>query len=125
MDIFNSSMIRTLLLRRVKTFTEKPQIDLAKKFLESGDFVWNAGIFIWSSQAIINAFEKDMPELAETFSECNEHYFSENEQKFIGQAYSQSKNISIDYGIMGKGFQCVCNTRRLWMERFRFMELTL
>lgn len=89
-------------VKKVKTFTEKPQQELARKFVESGDFVWNAGIFIWSVKSIIKAFEKNMPELAEIFSEGNDHFFTEKENSFIGTAYSQSKNISIDYGLMEK-----------------------
>lgn len=87
---------------KVKTFTEKPQLELAKKFIESGDFVWNAGIFIWNYQSIKAAFEKYMPDLAEVFEEGSTTYFTENEAAFIQKAYSQAKNISIDYGIMEK-----------------------
>lgn len=88
--------------KKVKTFTEKPQLELAKTFLNSGDFVWNAGIFIWSAKAIVKAFEKHLPELAEIFDDCPNCYYSPNEDEFIRSAYSQSKNISIDYGIMEK-----------------------
>lgn len=89
-------------LKPVKTFTEKPELELAKTFLESGDFVWNAGIFIWSVQSIINSFEKSLPELAEVFSEGKGVFYGPKEEEFINKAYSQSKNISIDYGIMEK-----------------------
>lgn len=89
-------------IKKVKTFTEKPQLDLAKKFLESGDFVWNAGIFIWSAEAIIKAFSRHMSDTAEIFEEGNTIYFSEREPDFIKKAYSQCKNVSIDYGIMEK-----------------------
>jgi mannose-1-phosphate guanylyltransferase len=88
--------------KKVKTFTEKPELELAKTFLESGDFVWNAGIFIWNVSTIIRAFERYLPELAELFDECPECYYSAKEAEFIKQAYAQSKNISIDYGIMEK-----------------------
>lgn len=87
---------------KVKTFTEKPQLDLAIKFLESGDFVWNAGIFIWSADSILSAFEKHMPDLAEIFENGGALYNTPKEANFIKQAYSQSKNVSIDYGIMEK-----------------------
>ena len=89
-------------IKKVKTFTEKPYIDLAKKFIESGDFVWNAGIFVWSVKSIVSAFEFCMPELAEIFDQGQESFYTENETDFIKTAYSQSKNISIDYGIMEK-----------------------
>ncbi|MGB3183711.1 MAG: mannose-1-phosphate guanylyltransferase [Cyclobacteriaceae bacterium] len=89
-------------VKKVKTFTEKPQEDLAKKFLESGDFVWNSGIFIWSAKSIIEAFEKYMPELSEAFEDGQTHFYSDREKDFIKKAYSQCRNISIDYGIMEK-----------------------
>ncbi|MFA0961384.1 mannose-1-phosphate guanylyltransferase [Roseivirga sp. BDSF3-8] len=89
-------------LKKVKTFTEKPELDLAKKFLESGDFVWNSGIFIWSAKSIIEAFEKHMPDLSEAFEDGSQHFYTENEEGFIKKAYSQCRNISIDYGIMEK-----------------------
>jgi mannose-1-phosphate guanylyltransferase len=89
-------------IMKVKTFTEKPQPDLAQKFFESGDFVWNAGIFIWNIQAIIGAFEKHLPDIAETFSSLSEHYYTEQEQAKIDWAYAQTKSISIDYGVMEK-----------------------
>ena len=87
-------------VKKVKTFTEKPEKALAEKFIESGDFVWNSGIFIWGVQAIISAFEESLPEMAEAFSEASESFFSENEQKAVDAAYAQSTNISIDYGVM-------------------------
>ncbi|MFY0608160.1 MAG: mannose-1-phosphate guanylyltransferase [Cyclobacteriaceae bacterium] len=89
-------------VKPVKTFTEKPELDLAKKFLESGDFVWNAGIFVWKTSAIIKAFETHQPELAETFAEGSTMYFTDQEAKFIKSAYSISKSDSIDYAIMEK-----------------------
>jgi mannose-1-phosphate guanylyltransferase len=89
-------------LQKVKTFTEKPVLELAKKFIESGDFVWNAGIFIFNVQSIIKCFEKFLPEMAETFEEGKEGFWSKEETNFIQSAYSRCKNISIDYGIMEK-----------------------
>ncbi|MES2730757.1 MAG: mannose-1-phosphate guanylyltransferase [Bacteroidota bacterium] len=89
-------------VKKVKTFTEKPELDLAKKFLESGDFVWNAGIFVWNVQTILQNFGQHMHELAEIFSEGNTKYYTADEEAFIKKAYSQCKNISIDYGIMEK-----------------------
>lgn len=89
-------------LKKVKTFTEKPILELAQKFLESGDFVWNAGIFIWSVQSVIKAFEKLLPEMSETFEEGMSAYFTDHEEAFIGKAYGLCRNISVDYGIMEK-----------------------
>lgn len=89
-------------LRRVKTFTEKPELELARKFIESGDFVWNAGIFVWSIRAIINAFEKLQPDLAETFEEGTSYYFTDREAGFVKKAYTTCRSNSIDYAIMEK-----------------------
>jgi len=89
-------------VKKVKTFTEKPEADLAKKFLESGDFVWNAGIFIWSARSIITAFEQHLPDLSEIFAEGMEHYYKGNERLFVNKAYTQCTSISIDFGIMEK-----------------------
>lgn len=89
-------------LKKVKTFTEKPQLELAQKFLESGDFVWNAGIFIWKANSIISSFEAFLPEQAEIFEEGRKKFYTSGEEDFIKNAYSQCKNISIDYGIMEK-----------------------
>lgn len=89
-------------VKKVKTFTEKPELELAKTFLESGDFVWNAGIFIWSVRAIMDAFARYLPEMTETFDEASASLNTTGERAAIERAYSQCKSISIDYGIMEK-----------------------
>ena len=89
-------------VKKVKTFTEKPVLELALKFIESGDFLWNAGIFVWSAKSFISALEKYMPEMSEIFANGNDTYSTPAEEAFINEAYSQCKNISIDYGIMEK-----------------------
>lgn len=89
-------------VKKVKTFTEKPNLELAEKFLESGEFVWNSGIFVWSVESIVDAFNKYQTELADTFSEGNDSYFTDKEANFIKKAYSHSKSISIDYAVMEK-----------------------
>ncbi len=92
----------TTQVKKVKTFTEKPDIELARKFIESGDFVWNAGIFVWSVSAIISQFQSCLTDVAEIFESGNETYYTPVEKAFVKKAYSQSPNISIDYGIMEK-----------------------
>ena len=87
---------------KVKTFTEKPTIELATTFVESGDFLWNAGIFIWSCSAIKNAFKEHMPEMYALFKEASKDYFTSSEQKTIQKIYEQCHAVSIDYGIMEK-----------------------
>lgn len=89
-------------VKKVKTFTEKPEIELAKKFLESGDFLWNAGIFVWSVPSINKAFAECLPDLADIFEEGTGVYFTAGEAEFINKAYAQAKNISIDYGVLEK-----------------------
>jgi mannose-1-phosphate guanylyltransferase len=90
------------LSKKVKTFTEKPELALAKKFIESGDFVWNAGIFIWGVQAITAAIQEHIPEMAEVFEEVKSVFNTEAEPEAIEKAYAQCKNISIDYAILEK-----------------------
>ncbi len=89
-------------VKKVKTFTEKPNLKLAKTFLDSGDFVWNSGIFVWKAESIVKAFEKNMPELAEVFEDGFQYYNGSEEKAFIQKAYTLVKNTSIDYGIMEK-----------------------
>ncbi len=89
-------------IHKVKTFTEKPELDMAKFFLESGDFLWNAGIFIWSTKSIIKAFENSAPDMAQTFNDGLSKYNTSAESDFIKVAYSKCKSISIDYAVMEK-----------------------
>lgn len=89
-------------MKKVKTFTEKPNLDTANFFLKSGDFLWNAGIFIWSLKSILSAFNKYLPEIDVIFKEGIDKYNGPEEKEFINQAYSMCKSISIDYGIMEK-----------------------
>ncbi|HWK56239.1 MAG TPA: mannose-1-phosphate guanylyltransferase [Parapedobacter sp.] len=88
--------------KKVKTFTEKPNLELATTFLQSGDFLWNAGIFIWSAKAIIEAFQKYQTEMNEVFREGTEVYNTNREAKFISGAFVRCVNISIDFAIMEK-----------------------
>jgi mannose-1-phosphate guanylyltransferase len=89
-------------LRKVKTFTEKPNLELAKIFLSSGDFYWNAGIFFWSLKTIMNSFEMHLPEIHNLFKEGVEIYGTDQEMDFIHKTYGNCRNISIDYGVMEK-----------------------
>lgn len=87
---------------KVKTFTEKPNLELAKNFIESGEFLWNAGIFIWNANTISIAIEKYLPELKKCFDIEKGIYYTNKEVDFIGKAYQSCSAISIDYGIMEK-----------------------
>ena len=86
----------------VKTFTEKPNREMAKVFLESGDFLWNSGIFIWNLQTISEAFRYLLPEVADRFREGELLMGTDKEEKFIEEIFPKCPNISIDYGIMEK-----------------------
>jgi mannose-1-phosphate guanylyltransferase len=88
--------------RRVKTFTEKPDLPMAEVFLQSGDFFWNSGMFFWSLPTIIKAFSDYLPEVDQLFAEGKDYYNTEKEGDFISRVYPNCKNISIDYGIMEK-----------------------
>ena len=89
-------------VKKVKTFTEKPKLDLAIMLVESGDFLWNSGIFVWTLDAIIQAFENHDPKIASLFANGADKYFTNEEQEFIEETYSLVKSISIDYAIMEK-----------------------
>ena len=90
------------LLRKVKLFTEKPVLELAEQFLKSGDFLWNAGIFIWSLKAITHAFAEHLPEVYELFSKHNDVFNTDKESRYIPEIYTACPSISIDYGVMEK-----------------------
>jgi mannose-1-phosphate guanylyltransferase len=87
---------------KVKTFTEKPSLELARTFLKSGDFLWNSGIFVWNVKTIYNAIEKHLPEMHEVFGQAKNAYNTATEHDMINSLYPQCTNISIDYGIMEK-----------------------
>lgn len=87
---------------KVKTFTEKPDRDLAKTFVSSGEFLWNAGIFVWQIKNIVHAFEQHLPEIAEIFEAEKSLFNTAKEKEAIDRIYPQCTNISIDYGIMEK-----------------------
>ena len=89
-------------IKKVKTFTEKPDLELAKQFVESGEFCWNSGMFIWSLKSINKAFETLLPTMDGIFKEGVGLYNTPAEKEFINKSYSVCKNISIDYGIMEK-----------------------
>lgn len=81
-------------------FKEKPDTKTAQSYIDSGDFVWNAGIFVWKTKDIINAFQKHLPELDKLF--VTDSYYTELENKHIEAVYPQCPSISIDYAILEK-----------------------
>ena len=89
-------------IRKVKTFTEKPDQELALNFLDSGDFLWNSGIFIWNAKSITLAYRKQLRDMYDVFEEGKSFYNTSAESEFINRVFAGCKNISIDYGIMEK-----------------------
>lgn len=87
---------------KVKTFTEKPRLELAKVFLESGEFFWNSGIFLWKASTIINELHKHTPDMAATFDSAVGSYGTPAETEFIEKNYPGIMGISIDFALMEK-----------------------
>jgi len=89
-------------LHKVKAFTEKPELAMAKLFIESGDFYWNSGIFVWKASAILASFDRYLPDIYHSFDEGRQFFGTTKENDFIKHAYAQCRSISVDYGIMEK-----------------------
>lgn len=89
-------------IKKVRQFREKPDYETAKKFISSGNFLWNAGIFIWSVKSIISSYKNYLPEMTSLFSKGITDLNTSSEKEFIEQNYSEAENISIDYGILEK-----------------------
>jgi mannose-1-phosphate guanylyltransferase len=89
-------------IKRVNQFREKPNYETAKSFLDAGNFLWNGGIFIWSAQAIIEAFDTFQPQMKALFQQGMEVYNTPKEADFIQENYANAENISIDYAVMEK-----------------------
>lgn len=87
---------------KVKTFTEKPNLELAKTFISSGDFLWNAGIFVWQVKNVVKAFEQFQPEMYELFDGEKTNFNTPDEKNAINRIYPMCTNISIDFAIMEK-----------------------
>jgi len=86
--------------KKVLQFREKPNYETAKGFLEQGNFLWNGGIFIWSTSSVLKAYETHQPKLYDLFAAGQEVYNSDDEAAFVLENYSKSENISVDYAIM-------------------------
>ena len=89
-------------INKVKTFTEKPDLELAKVFVQSGEFYWNAGIFVWSVAAIKKAFRSYAPDIADKFDSGTGVYGTPAEKEFIDREFPACMGISIDYAVMEK-----------------------
>src|SRR5574344_47957 len=89
-------------INKVKLFTEKPEYDMAVKFIQSGDFLWNSGMFIWSLKSIDKAMAEFMPEVYSAFEKGIPYLNTPKEDEFVQEIYASIKAISIDYGVMEK-----------------------
>ena len=98
---------------KVKTFTEKPDVSLAKVFIDSGEFFWNSGIFVWTADTIIREIGKHLPEVAQVFSGWQHAIGTQMEEEFLNRAYTDCIKISIDYGVMEK-------TDKAWLYPAKF-----
>lgn len=85
---------------KVKQFTEKPQLEKAKEFVASGEYLWNAGIFIWKTETALRAFEAFLPDMNKLFADGRPFLNTADERRFIDENYPSCENISIDYGVM-------------------------
>lgn len=98
---------------KVKTFTEKPDKEMAQLFINTGEFFWNAGIFLWKADTIRKEMEKHLPEITGLFNGWENVMGTAIESEFIERAYTECPNISIDYGVME-------NTDRAWIYPVKF-----
>ncbi|GAB6012006.1 mannose-1-phosphate guanylyltransferase [Viscerimonas tarda] len=87
---------------KVKVFTEKPNFELAKVFCESGEFLWNSGLFIWNIKTIMQALHDYLPDITNLFDQGSELFNTPAEKEFINERFLSCPNISIDYGVMEK-----------------------
>lgn len=86
----------------VKTFTEKPDEDLARVLLKSGEFFWNSGMFFWSADSILKALNASVPEISAVFEQGQEYYGTPREREYINSHFEACPSISIDYAVMEK-----------------------
>lgn len=92
----------TNVISKVKCFTEKPNLELAQTFLQTGEFFWNSGIFIWKTDTIMRCLDEFLPDLQQMFASIAPHYGRPEESEYIGRIYPECRNISIDFGVMEK-----------------------
>lgn len=104
-------------IMKVKSFTEKPNLEMAKVFLSTGEFFWNSGMFLWRADSILHAFEKYDPETAAVFDAGKAYFGTPGEMRFIDEAFPNATSISIDYAIMEKADNVYVETADLgWSD---------
>jgi mannose-1-phosphate guanylyltransferase len=116
-------------IKKVDSFTEKPNLEKAQEFLNDGRYLWNAGIFIWSVKSIIQQFQLNLPKMFALFNSENSNYNTSLEVDFINTIYETSENISIDFGIMEKATNVfvlpatfVWNDLGTWLSLYENLE---
>lgn len=103
--------------RQVKTFTEKPNLELAKVFVQSGEFLWNAGIFLWNMQTIWQCYKEFLPDIVNAFEAGADRMGTPDEQAFIDEMFPSLASVSVDYGIMEKATNVfVCEADFGWSD---------
>ena len=100
-------------IRKVKTFTEKPNLEMAKAFMASGEFFWNSGIFIWNTKTILKAIKSLLPDMYSLFNSISDSYNTAAENESIRKIYSNCRSVSIDIGVMEKA-------QNVWVNRTDF-----
>ena len=100
-------------IHRVKTFTEKPNTDLAQVFISTGEFLWNSGIFLWRTSVVLGALSEYAPEIASRFARGVNEFGTEREMDFINREFAACPGVSIDYALMEKA-------RNVYVERVDF-----
>ena len=89
-------------VKKVKRFVEKPDLETAKAYLASGDYVWNSGVFVWKASVILEKFRTLLPDIYEDLEKLAAAFGSPDEEKVLEEVYPQIRSISVDYGIMEK-----------------------
>lgn len=104
-------------IMKVKSFTEKPDLEMAKVFLSSGEFFWNSGMFMWRADTILQAFEKYNTQTAAVFDAGEKYFGTPEEKNYIEKAFPSAPSISIDYAIMEKADNVYVETADLgWSD---------
>lgn len=102
---------------RVDSFKEKPSLELAEQYIAKNNYFWNAGIFMWNVQTIVNAFRVYQPEMAKKFENLSESFGTDGEKEKVNDVYSQIESISVDYAIMEKAEEIfVCQAEFDWSD---------
>lgn len=99
-DEAHSEEIEGHIVHSVHAFKEKPDLDTAKTFLQSGDYFWNSGMFVWNASTILNEIEEYLPEMFRQVKKAGPDLYGSDHEQAIDAFYQSSESISIDYGIM-------------------------